>query len=266
MGKCFVGVKDNLADANVIDGLPKREETGSGVYTMRWSVKEIRGVPCQVRRLGEMRDVLYDQESAALADPSQPVYYVHREIPFNNPSADSSLVELRYDVTLIPPVRLGQEYPKTYGHYHSMGPGGVTYPEIYEVLQGTVHLLLQKTERDRVVNVCLIEGHLGDKLIVPPNYGHVLINPGEELLATGNLVSKRCWAEYELWRRRKGGAYYELKGRKLVKNPSYGNVPNVQLKAPQSRFSREARLTDLLLENRDGFRFLIDPRAYAEEP
>ena len=32
MGKCFVGVKDNLADARVIDELPRREETGSGVY------------------------------------------------------------------------------------------------------------------------------------------------------------------------------------------------------------------------------------------
>jgi len=213
-----------------------------------------------------MREVLHDLSFAALANPSQPVYYVHRDIPFNRPRCDSSSIELRYDVTLIPSIGLGQEYPKTHGHYHSIAPGGVTYAEIYEVLQGTVHLLLQKTERDRIFDICLIEGHLGDKLIVPPNCGHVLINPDEELLATGNLVSRRCGAEYELWRRRRGGAYYELKGGKLVKNPNYGNVPNVELKAAQSRFSREARLTDLLLKNRDDFRFLIDPLSYFEKP
>jgi len=226
---------------------------------LKWSIKEVEGVPSQVRRLGEMRDVLYDGRFAVLANPSQPVYYVHRDIPFDRPSYDSSLIELRYDVTLIPPVGLGQECPKTYGHNHSMGPGGVTYAEIYEVLQGTIHVLIQRAEHDRIIDVSLIEGHVGDKVIVPPNYGHVLINPGDELLATGNLISKECTSEYELWRRRKGAAYYELKGRRLVKNPNYGTVLEVQLKESHSQFSKELRLKDLLLRNHRDFRFLTDP-------
>lgn len=227
-------------------------------------MKEIEGVPSQVRRLGEMREILYDQDFSASADPSQPVYYVHRDLSFSLPSSNPSLAELRYDVTLIPPMRLGREYPKTYGHYHSAGSGGMTYAEIYEVLQGTAHVLLQKTEREKVVDVCLIEGRLGDKLIVPPGYGHVLINPSEELLATGNLVSKRCVAEYEFWRRRKGGAYYEVGERRFVRNPTYGDVPEVKMKAPHSSFSKELRLTDLLLRNPCDFHFLTDPLLYAE--
>jgi glucose-6-phosphate isomerase len=228
-------------------------------------MKEIESIPPHVRRLGEMREVLYDQDFAESAEPSQPVYYVHRDIPFSRPSCDSSLAELRYDVTLIPPMRLGQEYPKTHGHYHSIGPGGGAYAEIYEVLQGTVHVLLQKTERERVVDVFLIEGHPGDKLTIPPNHGHVLINPCEELLATGNLISRRCMADYELWRRRKGGAYYEVVERRFVKNPTYGNVPEMKMKAPHNSLSKELRLTDLLLKNPSDFRFLTDTLACAEE-
>ncbi len=225
-------------------------------------MKEIESIPPYVRRLGEMREVLYDQDFAASANLSQPVYYVYRNLPFDRLSCDPSLLEVRYDVTLIPPGRLGQEYPKTYGHYHSLGPGGVTYAEIYEVLQGTLHLLLQKMEQDRIVDVRLIEGHFGDKVVVPPGYGHVLINPGEELLTTGNLISKRCLAEYESWRSKRGGAYYELKERGLVKNPSYGMVPEVRLESPRSRFLEKNRLTDILLKNPGSFRFLVDPLDY----
>jgi glucose-6-phosphate isomerase len=228
-------------------------------------MKEIEGVPAQVRRLEEMREVLYDQDFAKSADPSQPVYCVHRDIPFSRSRCDLSLAELRYDVTLIPPMRLGQEYPKTYGHYHSVGPGGLAYAEVYEVLQGTAHVLLQKIEREKVIDLYVVEGHPGDKLVVPPDHGHVLINPGEQLLATGNSVSRRCAADYEFWRRRKGGACYEVFERRFVKNPTYGDIPEVKMKTPHNSFSKEFRLTDLLLRNPSDFLFLIDPLAYAEE-
>jgi len=227
-------------------------------------MKEIESIPPHVRRLGEMREVLYDQGFAALADPVLPVYQVYRDVPFSRLNCSSSLTELRYDVTLIPPVSLGLECPRTYGHYHSAGPRGATYAEIYEVLQGTLHLLIQRTEKDTVAEVRLIEGHPGDKVVVPPSYGHVLINPSDVLLATGNLISGRCVADYELWRRRRGGAYYELKKGEFVKNPNYGNVPEMKPEPCRSRFPKNLRLTELLSRNRDDFRFLVDPLSYEQ--
>ena len=227
-------------------------------------MKEIESIPPHVRRLGEMREVLYDQGFAALADPALPVYQVYRDVPFSRPNPSLSLTELRYDVTLIPPMSLGAECPRTYGHYHSAGPGGVTYAEIYEVLQGTMHLLIQRTERDAVAEVRLIEGHPGDKVVVPPSHGHVLINPGDVLLATGNLISRRCGADYEIWRRRRGGAYYELKKSGFVKNPIYGNVAEMKPEPCRSRFPKNLRLTELLSRNRDDFRFLVDPLSYEQ--
>ena len=42
---------------------------------------------------------------------------------------------------------LGSEYVKTVGHYHPPVPGtDVSYPEIYQVLDGSATYLLQKVE------------------------------------------------------------------------------------------------------------------------
>jgi len=229
-------------------------------------MEEARVVTPQIRRLGEMVEILYDRNFAVSANPSQPIYYVYRDLPFSRPIIAQSLRGLRYDVTVIPPFMLGEECAKTYGHYHSIALGSVTYAEIYEVLQGTLHALLQKNEQDRVGDVCLIEGHPGEKIVIPPNYGHVLINPGEETLATGNLISKKCTAEYESWRVKRGAAYYELKGSRLLKNPSYGETPEVRRKAPQSQFPAGLRLTDLLQKTPSDFDFLTDPLSYSEKP
>jgi len=224
-------------------------------------MKEIEGMPCQTRRLGEMVDVLYDRGFAASADSSTSVYHVYRNIPFSPVAGEPSLQELRYDATVIPPLMLGQEFPKTFGHYHAAGPGGLPHAEIYEVLTGTAHLLLQKNDKDAVVDVALVEAGQGEKMLVPPGYGHLLINPTGETMVTGNLVSTKCVQDNELFRRMRGGAYYELKESRFVKNLNYGEVPELRIEAPCSRFGHEG-LRDLLVKDPDAFRFLVDPAKY----
>jgi len=226
-----------------------------------WSMKEIEGIPCQTRRLGEMVDMLYDRGFAASADPSTPVYHVYRNIPFNPVAGESSLQELRYDATVIPPLMLGQEFPKTFGHYHAAGPGGLPHAEIYEVLTGTAHLLLQKRDKDAVVEVALVEASEGEKMLVPPGYGHLLINPTDETMVTGNLASTECVQDNEFFRRMRGGAYYELKERRFVKNRNYREVPELRIEGSCIRFGHEG-LRDLLPKNPDAFRFLVDPAKY----
>lgn len=231
----------------------------------KWLEKEVEGVVPQVRTLGEMVEVLYDRKLAMSADLSSTVYRVYRNIRFSNLDKAFSSLGLRYDITMIPPLMLGMEYAKTYGHYHSESSGGLTYAEVYEVLGGTVHVLLQRAVHGRIVDVVLIEGTCGEKIVIPPNYGHVLINPSEEPLITGNLISRTCIAQYEFWRRRKGGAYYELEGRRIVKNPSYNDLPDVRFRTSGGRFSERFRLTDLLLRSPRDFRFLADPVDYSGE-
>jgi glucose-6-phosphate isomerase len=125
---------------------------------------------------------------------------------------------LRYDVTVIPPRTLCGEYVKTKGHHHPPNAKGVPYPEIYEVLRGEAHYLLQtRTAED----VRLVRAGPGDHLLVPPGFGHVTINPGRETLIMANIVSTRFESDYSQYEQSRGAAYFELEGGALVRNPRY---------------------------------------------
>jgi hypothetical protein len=46
------------------------------------------------------------------------------------------------------------------------------------VLEGDAHYLLQRAQNEeRVDEAILVKATRGDKVIIPPNYGHVTINP-----------------------------------------------------------------------------------------
>jgi oxalate decarboxylase/phosphoglucose isomerase-like protein (cupin superfamily) len=57
--------------------------------------------------------------------------------------------QLRYDITIIPPLKMGLEFVKKYEHYHPrVNPKlRYTYPEMYEVLEGDAHYLLQRGQK-----------------------------------------------------------------------------------------------------------------------
>ena len=65
--------------------------------------------------------------------------------------AGSITIRPGYDLTVIPSRDLCGEWVKTKGHYHPKNPAGTGYPEIYEVIEGEVHYLLQSRKLDDVV-------------------------------------------------------------------------------------------------------------------
>ena len=124
------------------------------------------------------------------------------------------------------PGPLNGEYVKTKGHYHPENPVCVGYPEVYEVLEGKAHFLLQKKSLDDIV---LVEAAMGDIVLIPPGYGHVTINPApEETLTMANLVSTAFSSEYGFYGEMHGAAYYELAANILEKNPRYPDIPAIR--------------------------------------
>lgn len=176
-----------------------------------------------VRTVEEMR--------AVLADPScafdKPLYFMYRSLARS--AADRRWLEdhnLRYDVTVIPPNDICGECVKTKGHYHPANPQGTGYPEIYELLEGEVHYLLQ----DRALtDIVLISATRGDVVIIPPGYGHVSINPSRQTtLVMANIVSTAFESEYGDYEARHGAAYYEMADLTLVRNTRYPDTPMVR--------------------------------------
>ncbi|MFH0763293.1 MAG: glucose-6-phosphate isomerase family protein, partial [Candidatus Omnitrophota bacterium] len=155
-----------------------------------------------VRTLGQMREVLLDKE---IRSP-QEFYYMYRDVYRIEDKAFLEKNHLRFDVTMIKPDYLGKEFMKTAGHYH---PGD--FGELYEVVHGRCYCLLQRygpQEYRDIEEVIIVEAGAGDKIVIPPRFGHILINPGPKHLVTSNWVSSVFSSEYELYKEAQGAAYF----------------------------------------------------------
>jgi len=227
-----------------------------------------------VRTVKQMRPVLAD--SVNLMD-SQGLYDMYREACRSQDREAFERRSLRYDITVVPPVMLGSEYNKTLGHYHpdSVRPP-LSYPELYEVLHGTAHYLLQKRKAGTLeIERCfLVETRHGEKAIMPPDYGHVTINAGKEPVVMDNIVERTFKSVYEPYVQRKGAAYYLMSGadgRPAEKqNAAFADLPALEkIRAPEFNRMVNAELADFLdggfnyelfVKNPDSFGFLVDPK------
>jgi glucose-6-phosphate isomerase len=139
---------------------------------------------------------------------------------------------LRFDLTFIPPNKIGSEFIKTYGHYHPLAENNLSYAEIYEVLEGQAVYLLQKAEDERIVEFIAIEAYKGDKVVIPPNYGHVTINPSNKELKMANWVYRDFSSIYEPYRKMRGACYYYTEDG-WIKNEKYREVPEIRFVKPR---------------------------------
>ncbi|MCE8423147.1 MAG: glucose-6-phosphate isomerase [Candidatus Methanoperedens sp.] len=187
-----------------------------------------------IRMLFDMKDVLYDREWLLNADNFE-LYYMYRDLSLSK--NDALVIKehgLRYDITVIPPQMLGCEFIKTAGHYHPDVPGtGMTFPEIYEVLSGEAHYVMQKLEQGILKDVILVKAKEGDKVLIPPGYGHLTVNASLKVLKMANWVADHFDSIYSPIKENGGGAYFFLKGG-IVKNPRYDDVPELRILPPSN--------------------------------
>ena len=174
--------------------------------------------------------------------------------------------KLRYDITVIPPQVICGEFVKTKGHYHPVNKAGTGYPEIYEVLEGTAHYLLQ---REDLTDIVLVTAGAGDVVIVPPGYGHVTINPTEDqTLHMANIVSGAFASDYSGYVTKKGAAYYEMADGTWSKNRSYGRIPAMRVVSAQRTGTRKAGFTfplyHLIEQRSPMLGFLNKPEEYPD--
>jgi glucose-6-phosphate isomerase len=118
-----------------------------------------------------------------------------------------------YGIVVIPPGIFGAEYVKSSGQYHPIcGANRQATPEIYSVIHGTGHFLLQKSSPpyDDIEDAVLVEVQAGETFVVPPDYGHLQINPTPEPLVFSYTVMDGMQGVYGPFRERRGAIYYEM--------------------------------------------------------
>ncbi|WP_437344448.1 glucose-6-phosphate isomerase family protein [Methanoculleus frigidifontis] len=133
--------------------------------------------PCEPP--GDMRCVLANPDAAGTA----PLYYMYRDLALSEDGSPVARGAKR-------PVRRHRHSPGRcrrgvrHGQgAHLLAPAGIGYPELYQVLAGEAHYLLQRKDlSDGVV----VTAKVGEFVLIPPGYGHVTINPGQEDLVMAN--------------------------------------------------------------------------------
>lgn len=154
------------------------------------------------RSLDEMRPVLLDPSSTGL----DPVYVVYKDL---NNSWENK--------TILSSGLYGQEFAKTFGHYHADGKD-----EVYKIESGEGVLILQDENEVRLIKVTA-----GQRVTILAKYAHAWINVGKvPLISYDDHHNPKD--DYEKIKAKHGLAYYLINDNgqiKTIPNPNYQNPP-----------------------------------------
>jgi len=200
-------------------------------------------------------------------------YYMDNGVYHRRDADRLAGVPMRYELTLIPPRRVGREYVKTFGHRHRPEPkSGLDWAEVCEVLVGTAHFVLQTLDLSGpgASVAYLVEAKAGQKVLLPPGYDHCTINPGPEPLLFSDVIARGVNGIYDRFVATRGAVYVEVVDNgqpRFIPNPTYRDVPplvRVELKDyPALDLTTDMPLYNAFIRNRGlNWPFLNDPSQF----
>lgn len=209
-----------MKDLRTVAGLPVQADVRTGRL-------ELPAELCPGRPLARpLADLAPELLSPGARGPD-PAAVAYPEV--GEPALRASLAAagLAYSLLVLPPGRVGREYIKTPGQRE---PGGCS--RVYEALLGTALILCQRTE-PAPADVVVVELEPGQKLAIPPGYGHVVINAGAQALVLASLGARSGAPDAAPFRARRGAGYYCLAGAggeaEFVENTRYGGLPDLRM-------------------------------------
>lgn len=249
-------------------GLPVRFDGVNYEFIMDES---LLGGETDERKLEELQAVLYEKN---IQEPKK-LYTLFNNVGQPEIRKRLALYGLRYDLAIMPPIKMGREYIKTIGHYHSVCPGtNVPYAEVYEIVYGVAHFILQKQDAkdDKVVtDIIWAQARKADRLVMPPDYAHVTINPGPAALVLSNLAATSGRHSYSKIAQMGGLAYFDIEEQgnpTFVRNPKYKKVPpirEVSLKKLKSfGVDPEQPIYSSAVNEPQKLRFIVEPQDFLE--
>ena len=195
-----------MIDLEDVSGLPVKVESDTGDFVLGSSLN----TPSILTR------TLHDLDTVWAKDVLEENRVIYRYTSGLWLPGDGELwrnAGVGYGIVSFLPGIFGGEYVKSSGQYHAMGPGQkMATPEIYTVLVGCGHFMLQRSHPpyEAILDAVLVEVKAGETFVVPPDYGHLQINPTDGPLVFSYTVAHPLVSNYEPYRQRRGAIYYEM--------------------------------------------------------
>ena len=243
--------------------------------------KGLPPVTPNVREFSAMRNYLKDSSSTFW---TKPVYYMYRNIAKTEDREAIDKSGIQYDITVVLPGKMGDEFSKTIGHYHSFEPGTqVRYPEVYEVLYGRAIFVIQSATPDleQLQEAYAVRMERGEKVLVPPGFGHVLVNATDDVVITANWQPSKNVSDYSSYEKHNGAAYYVVESERLghagktstefkfIPNLNYKQLPKLIEVRPRElpQYELRSALPSYFSGVRDLSKldFLVHPSKYLDE-
>lgn len=237
--------------------LPIKIKHGSIVFN-----KKAGSSPVAIRTAEEVKSYLKDPQARIKAKKA---YLMYRNACWDKDKDLFGKNRLRFDITVIPPQSFGKELAKTIGHFH-IKTKGKDYPEIYEVLSGNAMFLFQDKTASEIY---LLAGEAGQKVIVPPGFGHITMNSGKTPLVLADIFADDIGSSYDFFKKNRGGAYYigrEKDGFSAEKNRHYKKVGKINFGSPEEvkklGIDFKKSLYDTFISHPERFAFLRNPQKF----
>ena len=179
-----------------------------------------------------------------------------------------------FGIVIFPPGTFSGEYVKSSGQFHPpVPPTNQATPEVYTVLSGTGHFMLQKASYNKgyedTSDPVLVEVQAGESFVVPPDYGHLQINPTGEPLVFSYAV-KPMSGVYDPYKKRQGSAFYVMADpeNRFVKNENYDADLKLRI-VKAGDICQVPEVNDnvdyhLIRENLSKLPYLTDPTTFPE--
>lgn len=201
-------------------------------------------------------------------DKNQILYYIYRNACLDTHEPLFLKNGVRFDLTLIPASKNKKEPSRTIGHFHKNIPKTKTaWSEIYEVINGQAIFFLQNKTG---LSAYAISAKKGDKIIIPPNFGHITINPSQKnpLLIANIFTNKKNVSDYSYFKKNHGPVFYPIfKGKNInfIKNPLITKASSLITKKASDqklffKIDKKEPIYSQFIKNPRKFRFLISPK------
>ncbi len=169
---------------------------------------DVFGPAPEFRRLDAIRRSLRDPS----CDGPNPVYSIVMDVGRKSDRAAMEQRMLLFGVVAYASGRLGDEPVRSQGHIHAVAPHcDSSTPELFEIWEGSAIIYAQERATDDPGRCFAVTARPGDKVVVPPDWAHCVINADpERRMIFGAWCHRQYGFVYDQVRAHGGLAWFPL--------------------------------------------------------